>query len=94
MLPQQATLARRRARENIRIKAEIHKRNKALRDPAIGVVNLQQIAHLVGTIGAAAVPQIAAEDHHITPRTRAMVPKQLAAINKDVATLRRWLGWD
>jgi len=31
---------------------------------------------------------------HITPRTRAMVPKQLAAIKKDVATLRRWLGWD
>jgi sugar phosphate isomerase/epimerase len=30
---------------------------------------------------------------HIHPRTRAMVPKQIAAIQKDVATLRQWLGW-
>ena len=31
---------------------------------------------------------------HIHPRTRAMVPKQIAAIKKDVVTLRKWLGWN
>ena len=48
MLPQQAALARRRARENIRIKAEIHKRNKALRNPAVGVVDLDRMQSIVG----------------------------------------------
>ena len=56
MFAQQTTLARRCPGEYVRIELEIRKGDEALRDPAIGVVDLQQVAHLLGAVGSAAIP--------------------------------------
>ena len=66
MFAQQAALAWCCFRQNFRVKLKTQKRRKPLRDPPIGVVDLQQVTNLIGTIGAAPMPHIAPENNHVT----------------------------
>ena len=66
MVSQQTPLAAAGHGQDLRVELEpVQIRRKALRDPALRVADLQQMAHAVAAVGAAAMPHLAAKDHHV-----------------------------
>ena len=66
MFAQQAALARRGSSQNRLVELKVVEiRRKFLRDHALRIVHLQQIAHALAAIGGSAVPNFRSEDDHI-----------------------------